>query len=137
MVAAATNPGSAIGAVVGTARWGALRLVRLCLGSEPAREHHGANRLDSVVDPAALQADLTVIWQADLAFDRPAASMAVREALSAWRAAERSLIAMSAETGDFARAEGEVTILRAAYQRRVEAVRTGLGEDNQPACRSS
>jgi hypothetical protein len=129
MVAAATNLGSGLGAVGREARWGALNRVRSWLGSESPRERPTVERRDPFDGSTALLPDLTVIWQADPTFDRRAASLALHEALSEWRAGERSLIAMSAETSDIARAEGEVTVLRAAYQQRVQAVRTGLLEE--------
>ncbi|MEA2674165.1 MAG: hypothetical protein QOI92_1357 [Chloroflexota bacterium] len=99
-----------------SARWGVLRL-----------ERRRINRLDAVVDPPAFPPDLTVVWQADSAFDLRAARIALREALTEWREAERRVSA-AADPGAFAVAQVEVSVLRAAYQRRFEAVRSSLHE---------
>jgi hypothetical protein len=128
MVAAATNVGPGAVRVASNARWGAMRLVRAWLAPVPAPDERSINRLDAVADLPARPPELTIVWQADRGFDRRAASLALREVLSAWRAAERVVAATSPEDDDFARGEGEVTVLRAAYQRRFEAVRTRLHE---------
>jgi hypothetical protein len=126
MVAAATNLGPGVGAVVGSARWGVVRLVRTWLGPDPLGEHGRTEQLEVAAGPAALPPGLTVIWQADLESDRHTASLALHEVLSEWRAAERSLVAMAEGSSNYARAQAEVAALRLSYQGRFEAVRTRL-----------
>jgi hypothetical protein len=116
LVGAVTSGGTGIGGMASSARWGVLRL-----------ERRRINRLDAVVDPPAFPPDLTVVWQADSAFDLRAARIALREALTEWREAERRVSA-AADPGAFAVAQVEVSVLRAAYQRRFEAVRSSLHE---------
>lgn len=119
MVAAAPNPRA----------WAPLRLLRAWRGSDEAAEQADIAPIEMPISPPTLPPDLTIVWQADAAFARRAASAALRDVLSEWRAAERRLGAMSAESGEFARAEGEVVVLRAAYQRRFEAIRTTLHDE--------
>jgi hypothetical protein len=119
MVAAAPNPRA----------WAPLRLLRAWRGSDQTAEPAGIAPIDMPISLPTLPPDLTVVWQADAAFARRTASVALRDVLSQWREAERSLSAMSAESGEFTRVEGEVVVLRAAYQRRFEAIRARLRDE--------
>jgi hypothetical protein len=129
MVATVLRAGPGFGAVADSPRWGALRLVRGWLERAPAPDPAGSELGDWEVGPPAPDPGLTVIWQADLELDRLAATRALRDALTAWRAAEQRLVTAAAGTAEYVRAEREVAVLCAAYQRRFEAVRTSLREE--------
>jgi hypothetical protein len=129
MVTAGMHVGAGVEAVVSSAAWGALRLVRPWLDGTGVRRREGATgQLDAGGAPAAQWAELPVVWQAEPAFDRVSAVKALHQALSAWREAERSLGATSEDGVDFTGAEAQVAVMRASYQRLFAAIRTNSRE---------